>query len=59
MNEKIEYQDIKHMTVAEAIEHMTHHLTTSFGEVTEVLGKMTEILDYIAKDVRDINDKML
>lgn len=50
MNKKIGYEDIKHMTVAEAIEHMTHHLTTSFGEVAEVLAA-------IAKSVDEINQK--
>ncbi len=37
--------------IADAIENMTHHLTTSLGEVAEVLA-------HIYNDVREINEQM-
>ena len=51
MNEKVGYQDIKHMTVAEAIEHMTHHLTTSMGEIVEVLAAIHKVVDQINENM--------
>ena len=44
----------KEKQLFDAIEHLTHHLTTSLGEIVEVLGQISESVDRIRESLEEI-----